>query len=89
MADELRWDLSHKHAAVLAGLGEIGLNTLLINPRFGTRLMLASVVTNAPVQPDLPFADTLCMRSDCRECITSCPVKAIHPSGEVDKVKCV
>ena len=83
-----RGDLSHKHAAMLAGLGEIGLNTLLINPTYGIRLMLVSVVTNAPVLPDSPYTESLCPRSECLKCVTACPVKAISSSGEIDKEKC-
>ena len=84
----LRGDLSHKHAAMLAGLGEIGLNTLLINPTHGIRLMLVSVVTNAPIQPAPPLRGSLCPRSECLKCVTACPVKAISSSGEIDKEKC-
>jgi epoxyqueuosine reductase len=88
MAGEVRGDLSHKHTAMLAGLGEIGVNTLLIHPKFGPHLMLVSVVTNAPVKPDSPFTESLCPRSKCLRCVTACPVKAIYPSGEINKLKC-
>jgi len=83
-----RGDLSHKHAAMLAGLGDLGVNTLLINPKYGNHLMLVSIVTNAPLQSDAPFAKLLCPRSECLKCVTACPVKAISHSGEVDKIKC-
>lgn len=83
-----RGDLSHKHAAMLAGLGEIGINTLLIHPKYGTRLALASIVTNAPLVPDQPFKETLCLRSECLKCVSACPVHAISSSGEIDKLKC-
>jgi epoxyqueuosine reductase len=89
MAGELRGDLSHKHTAMLAGLGEIGVNTLLIHPKFGPHLMLVSIVTNAPLKPDSPFAESLCPRSKCMKCVTACPVKAISPSGEINRLKCV
>ena len=81
-------DLSHKHSAMLAGLGEIGINTLLINPKYGTRLMLGSVVTNAPVKPDKPFTETVCLGSKCLKCVAVCPVQALSPSGEIDKARC-
>ncbi len=83
-----RGDLSHKHTAMLAGLGEIGLNTLLINPKYGTRLLLASVVTNAPLTPDTPFSEVLCLGSKCLKCVNACPVNAISKSGDIDKLKC-
>jgi epoxyqueuosine reductase QueG len=83
-----RGDLSHKHTAMLAGLGEIGIHSLLINPTYGTRLKLVSVVTKAPVRPGSPFTESLCPRSECLKCVTACPVKAISSSGEIDKEKC-
>lgn len=88
MSGVFRGDLSHKHTAMLAGLGEIGLNTLLINPKYGTRLLLASVVTDAPLSPDAPFGDVLCSRSGCLKCIKVCPVNALSESGNIDKLRC-
>lgn len=88
MAGEFRGDLSHKHTAVLAGLGEIGVNTLLINPEFGNRLMLSSIVTNATLVHDKPFSDKLCQWEECLKCVEVCPVMAISPNGKIEKIKC-
>jgi epoxyqueuosine reductase QueG len=88
LAGELRGDLSHKHTAVLAGLGEIGVNTLLIHPEFGNRLALSSIVTSAPLLQDKPFSEKLCLGKKCLKCVEVCPVKAISPSGKIEKVKC-
>jgi epoxyqueuosine reductase len=88
LSGKILGDLSHKHTAVLAGLGEMGINTLLLNPKYGTRLMLGSVVTNAPAIPDAPFQGSVCLGSKCLKCVTSCPIKAISPSGVVDKARC-
>jgi epoxyqueuosine reductase len=38
--------ISLKHSAELAGLGNIGKNTLLINEKYGNRLWLGGVITN-------------------------------------------
>lgn len=88
LAGIFRGDLSHKHTAVLAGLGEMGANTLLLNPEFGNRLMLSSVVTNAPLVPDQPFRGKICLGEKCLKCVQACPVKAIKSSGEIEKIKC-
>jgi len=88
LSGKMLGDLSHKHSAMLAGLGEIGINTLLLNPKYGTRLMLGSVVTNAPVKPDKPFTETVCLGSKCLKCVAVCPVQALSPSGEIDKARC-
>lgn len=68
--------LSLKHAGVLAGLGEIGKNTLLIHPRFGNRLMLGCVLTNVELEPDAVQPPQLCPPT-CRICITRCPQRAL------------
>lgn len=88
LSGKIMGDLSHKHTAALAGLGEIGVCTLLINPDYGTRLMLTSIVTNADVVPDRPFEGSLCLGDSCMECVKVCPVNALSPSGEIDKVRC-
>jgi len=79
-------DLSHRHAAVEAGLGEIGLNRLLITQRFGPRVRLASVLTNAPLKPDQKFAERIC--DNCGACVKACPVEAITMDGFVDVRRC-
>jgi epoxyqueuosine reductase QueG len=88
MTGALMGDLSHKHTAVLAGLGQIGVNTLLIHPEFGNRLALSSIVTNAPLHQDKPFSKKLCLGKKCLKCVEVCPVKAISPNGKIEKVKC-
>ena len=65
---------SHKLAAHLAGLGWIGKNGLLITPRFGPRIRLASVLTDCELE-----AGTIIEGScgDCRVCADACPVGAL------------
>ncbi|MDN5347145.1 MAG: epoxyqueuosine reductase [Clostridia bacterium] len=58
--EENMGDFSHKHAAVLAGLGEMGVNTLPITPHYGNRVWLSSVVTEALLVPDSPLTEKLC-----------------------------
>ena len=80
-------DLSYKHAAQLAGLGEIGMNRLLITPQFGPRVWLMAVITTAALVPDSPFTDKLCQREECNICAENCPEEAISPQG-LDLKKC-
>ena len=88
LAGEFCGDLSHKHAAWLAGLGEIGENSLLLHPDFGNRLILTSIVTSAPLEADKPFTKKLCLRKDCLLCLEACPVRAVKGGGRIDKAKC-
>lgn len=44
--------LSLKHLAQAAGLGTIGKNTLLINEKYGNRLYLGALLTNAELSED-------------------------------------
>lgn len=74
-----RGHLSHKKIAQRAGLGRIGRNNLLVNPRFGARIRLVSILTNMPLPSDEPN-QTDCGR--CRRCISSCPAQAIKESPE-------
>jgi epoxyqueuosine reductase QueG len=66
---------THKIAATCAGLGWIGKNGLLINPEYGARLSLATVLTDAPLEPDSPVVRSLCGK--CNLCMEYCPADAI------------
>jgi epoxyqueuosine reductase QueG len=70
---------NHKMAATSAGLGWIGKNGLLISPDYGPRLSLATVLTDAPFEPDAPMEHSLC--GDCTLCKTYCPSQAITGSA--------
>lgn len=75
-----------KQIAAAGGLGEIGKNTLLLNRRFGPRLLLGGVVTAEPAPiPGTAAAAPLC--TGCGACIRACPNGAIRPEG-VDAFRC-
>ncbi|KKM12753.1 hypothetical protein SY88_02520 [Clostridiales bacterium PH28_bin88] len=82
-----RGNLSHKHAAQAAGLGVLGKNTLLITPRYGNRVSLVSVITDADLEPDPLVSQELCP-SSCKACLRACPVGAIGPEGDVSQHLC-
>ena len=78
-----RADFSHRHAAVAAGLGELGFSGLVLTPQFGPRQRLVSIVTDAPLEPS-PMYDgpRLCQPESCgRACVKACPTKAM--TGQV------
>ncbi|WP_366922240.1 4Fe-4S binding protein [Metallumcola ferriviriculae] len=79
-------DVSLKEAAAQAGMGIIGKNGLLITPKWGPRLRLAGVVTEAPLEAlptdPLPSLDRVKSRCDgCNRCMSSCPAGAITEGG--------
>ncbi len=74
--DRYRGPVSLKHAAVMAGLGKIGKNTLLINENLGSMLWLGAVLTDAVLSAD-PIAPYEPCPSSCRLCVEKCPAGAL------------
>ncbi len=75
------WVVSHKTVAVAAQLGRMGLHRSVIHPRFGSFILLATVVTTAPVEGHAPTLDfDPCI--ECKLCVAACPVGAIEPDGQ-------
>ena len=63
---------SQRHAAVAAGLGELGLNNGFICPEYGIRVRLGSLITDAPLEPDsLDRIGNTC--DQCGACTEACP----------------
>lgn len=79
-------DLSHRHAGYLAGLGVFGKNSLLLSTKFGPRIRLVSVITDALLTADKTLDLDLC--NDCDKCIRACPAGALKGERIVDKPKC-
>ena len=67
---------SQRHAAVRAGLGEFGLNNVVVTERYGPRIRFNSVLTTAPLTPSPPLAAKTCLGADCHICLDECPADA-------------
>lgn len=83
----------HKTVAVRAGLGFVGKSGLFLSEKYGSRVRLATVLTNAPFTSELPVIENGC--GDCDICFKSCPAGAIFgqkptKDGErnIDAEKC-
>lgn len=69
---------SHKHGAVLSGMGCVGKNSLFIHNKFGSLVRLGTVFTDCPFE--LCEAEITDLCGSCTKCVDACPAKAI--SGE-------
>ena len=78
--------LSHRRLGVLAGLGWIGRNNLLVNERFGSQFRLVSILTNMPLKIDKPVKNDC---GSCKLCVKICPAGAIQERpADFDQIKC-
>jgi epoxyqueuosine reductase len=77
--------LSLRHAAVLAGLGKLGRNNLLINKDFGNMVQIGALLTDEVLEPD-PLADYEACPPNCRICLDSCPQRALTGDTVIQKL---
>jgi len=77
--------LSLKHAAVQAGLGCMGKNTLLLNETYGNLLTLGAILLDIPLESD-PIRESFCIEH-CHKCVASCPSGALT-AHHVDQKLC-
>ena len=68
--------LPHKTAACLSGLGFVGKSGLFLSNAYGSKVRLATVLTDLPLQSELPVIENGC--GDCTLCKTACPAGAIY-----------
>ncbi|MCM8804552.1 MAG: tRNA epoxyqueuosine(34) reductase QueG [Candidatus Omnitrophica bacterium] len=75
-----------KYWAKKSGIGFIGKNSLIINPKFGSFIFLCEVIINKEFDEDKEI-ENLC--GNCEKCIESCPTGAITKEGIIDVTKCI
>ena len=68
--------IPHKTAAVLSGLGFVGKSGLFLSSEYGSKVRLATILTDMPVHSDLPVIENGC--GDCTLCQKACPAGAIY-----------
>lgn len=86
------WEnLSYRHMAVEAGLGEIGVNNLLITPEHGPRVRFVALLTDAELEPGKPLERGLCTPERCGyACVNACPAGALsRDGGATRKASCM
>ena len=77
--------ISMKHTAMMCGIGQLGKNTLLMNPTYGNRLCIGAILLNIALESD-PVCENLCL-PNCHLCEEHCPVRAIE-QGKVNQKLC-
>jgi epoxyqueuosine reductase len=75
-----------REGAARAGVGFYGKNTLLITKRFGSWVVLGTVVTDVEIEAT-PALDLDC--GSCRLCIDACPTGALDEPGTLDATRCL
>ncbi|MGW6928582.1 4Fe-4S binding protein [Lentzea sp. NPDC054927] len=81
------WVVAHKTVAVAAGLGVMGLHRNVIHPKFGSFVLLATVLVDAEVSDYGQALDyNPCI--DCKLCVAACPIGAIRKDGGFDALGC-
>lgn len=79
---------SHRHAAVRAGLGEFGLNNLVITRQFGPRVRFVSIITDATLEPTPLLERKVCLGvEECSLCIDECSPMALALNPKIDHNK--
>lgn len=84
IADDNR--LVDRAAAVRAGVGWWGKNTMVLAPKVGPWVLIGTVVTDAPLEITRP------MKRDCGTCdacIPACPTGALVAPGVLDARRCL
>ncbi|MDR3467023.1 MAG: SCP2 sterol-binding domain-containing protein [Xanthobacteraceae bacterium] len=81
------WLVAHKPVAVAAGLGHMGLHRSVIHPKFGSFVLLGTVLIGVDADAyDQPIDYNPCL--ECKLCVAACPVGAIKPDGGFDFLGC-
>ncbi len=74
------WAVSHKPVAEAAGLGRMGIHRNLIHPKFGSFVLLSTILVEDELEAyGAPIDYNPCLK--CKLCVAACPVGAIEPDG--------
>ena len=99
IAEEINKIAPHKYAvfcdsapimerawAVRAGLGWIGRNGMLVNPKLGTFTFIGTLITTLDLEPSRPMENHC---GTCQKCIEACPTRAILGNKTIDARRCL
>lgn len=99
IAEEINKIAPHKYAvfcdsapvmerawAVRTGLGWIGRNGMLVNPKLGTFTFIGTLITTLELEPSRPMENRC---GTCKKCIEACPTRAILGNKTIDARRCL
>ncbi len=75
-----------REAAVRAGVGFYGKNTMVIAPGLGSWIVLGAVITTHELEPTAPILPGC---GTCTACIDACPTDALDELGVLDATRCL
>lgn len=78
--------IAEKSLALKAGIGFRGKNTLVINPKFGSYVLIGVILTTQKFKSDLPLNQTC---NECQLCIDACPGSALSENKSLDSERCL
>jgi epoxyqueuosine reductase QueG len=81
------WDISHKILAVEAGLGQMGMNRIVLHPKYGAFIQLQSILIDSQLDEySRPLTENACIK--CHLCAAVCPTGAISKDEQFDFSAC-
>jgi epoxyqueuosine reductase len=75
-----------REGAARAGVGFYGKNTVLITRKFGSWVVLGTLVTDTEIEASAPLALDC---GSCTLCIDACPTGALDEPGVLDSTRCL
>lgn len=78
--------IAEKPIAQRSGTGYYGKHGIIINPIYGSWIVLGEIITDLDLEPDEPL-NIDCGK--CRQCIDACPTRAIIKPYIIDRNRCI